>query len=196
MEIILNLYAGDDLKLKNRKLLFSVYASLLAAIVAVTTMAVSIPTPIGGYVNIGDGFVLLSGWILGPIWGALAAGIGSALADCMGYTIYAPATFVIKALMALIAFALAKCLKPVFKKQTWLAYALSGIVAELVMIVGYFVFEAVCLSYGMGALANILPNAVQATVGIVIGTLLMSLIDRSGLMEKLMRTKNHKNGKN
>ena len=164
----------------------------MAAIVAVTTIAVTIPTPIGGYVNIGDGFVLLSGWILGPVWGALAAGIGSALADCMGYTIYAPATFVIKALMALIAFALAKCLKPVFKRQTWLAYALSGIVAEILMVVGYFVFEAVCLSYGMGALVGVLPNIVQATVGIVIGTLLMSLIDRSRLLEKLMKKREHK----
>lgn len=173
--------------MRNRKLLSSIYAALFAALVAITTMIVAIPTLTGGYVNIGDGFVLLSGWILGPVWGTLAAGIGSMLADLIGYPIYAPATFIIKAFMALVAFALAKACKLVFKKQRWLAYVLSGIVAELVMIVGYFVFEAIFMSYGMGAIVSVLPNASQAAVGIIIGTLLMVLIDRSNLMEKIMK---------
>ena len=178
--------------LKNKKLLFSLYASLFAALVAVATMIIKIPTPTGGYVNIGDGFVLLSGWMLGPVWGTLAAGIGSMLADLIGYPIYAPATFIIKALMALVAFALAKACKLVFKKQRWLAYVLSGIVAELVMIVGYFVFEAIFMSYGMGAIVGVLPNASQAAVGIIIGTLLMVLIDRSNLMEKIMKKRDYR----
>lgn len=155
-------------------------------------MIIKIPTPTGGYVNIGDGFVLLSGWMLGPVWGTLAAGIGSMLADLIGYPIYAPATFIIKALMALVAFALAKACKLVFKKQRWLAYVLSGIVAELVMIVGYFVFEAIFMSYGMGAIVGVLPNASQAAVGIIIGTLLMVLIDRSNLMEKIMKKRDYR----
>ena len=178
--------------MKNKKLLFSLYASLFAALVAVATMIIKIPTPTGGYVNIGDGFVLLSGWMLGPVWGTLAAGIGSMLADLIGYPIYAPATFIIKALMALVAFVLAKACKLVFKKQRWLAYVLSGIVAELVMIVGYFTFEAIFMSYGMGAIVGVLPNASQAAVGIVIGTLLMALIDRSNLMEKIMKKRDYK----
>ena len=178
--------------MKSKKLLFSLYASLFAALVAVATMIIKIPTPTGGYVNIGDGFVLLSGWMLGPVWGTLAAGIGSMLADLIGYPIYAPATFIIKALMALVAFALAKACKLVFKKQHWLAYVLSGIVAELVMIVGYFLFEAIFMSYGMGAIVGVLPNASQAAVGIVIGTLLMALIDRSNLMEKIMKKRDYK----
>ena len=178
--------------MKNKKLLFSLYASLFAALVAVATMIIKIPTPTGGYVNIGDGFVLLSGWMLGPVWGTLAAGIGSMLADLIGYPIYAPATFIIKALMALVAFALAKACKLVFKKQRWLAYVLSGIVAELVMIVGYFVFEAIFMSYGMGAIVGVLPNASQAAVGIIIGTLLMVLIDRSNLMEKIMKKRDYR----
>ncbi len=178
--------------MKNRKLLSSIYAALFAALVTVTTMIVTIPTPTGGYVNIGDGFVLLCGWILGPVWGTLAAGIGSMLADLIGYPIYAPATFIIKALMALVAFALAKGCKLIFKKQTWLAYVLSGIAAEIVMIGGYFVFEAVFMSYGMGALVSVLPNVSQAVVGIVVGTLLISLIDRSHLIEKIMRKRDPK----
>ena len=94
---------GDDI-MKNKKLLYSLYASLFAALVFVATMIIKIPTLTGGYMNIGDGMVLLCGFILGPIWGALAAGIGSMLADLVGYPIYAVATFLIKALMAFAAY--------------------------------------------------------------------------------------------
>ncbi|MBQ2988152.1 MAG: ECF transporter S component [Clostridia bacterium] len=178
--------------MRNKKLLFSIYAALFAAIVAVTTMIVKIPTAVGGYVNIGDGFVLLCGWILGPVWGTLAAGIGSMLADLIGYPVYAIATFIIKSLMALVAFLLAKAFKPIFKKHAWIAYVLSGIVAEILMVGGYFVFEAVFMSYGAGAVVGILPNASQAAVGIAVGALLMSLIDRAHLIDKLMRKRDYK----
>ena len=174
-------------RLKNRKLLLIMQASLLAALVAVATMIIKIPTPTGGYVNIGDGVVLLCGWLLGPVWGTLAAGIGSMLADLIGYPIYAPGTFVIKALMALAAFGIARLCKTVFKRHAWPAYLLSGIAAEAVMIIGYFIFEAVFLSYGTGALVGILPNAVQAVAGVAVGTALMCLIDRAHFMQKINR---------
>ena len=78
-------------------------------------------------------------------------------------------------------------LKPAFKKRTWIAYTLAGIVAEIVMVVGYFVFEAIFMSYGMGAIVSVLPNISQAAVGIAIGASLMTLIDRTHLIEKIMR---------
>ena len=87
---------------KTRKI---VLAALLASLTCVTTMLIKVPSPLKGYVNLGDCVVLLSGWILSPLYGFFAAGIGSALADIFsGYVIYAPATFVIKGAMALIAY--------------------------------------------------------------------------------------------
>ena len=56
-------------------------ASLLAALVCVVTMTVKVPSPLNGYLNLGDCLVLLSGWLLPPVYGFLAAGVGSALAD-------------------------------------------------------------------------------------------------------------------
>lgn len=45
-----------------------------------------------GYVNLGDCAVLMSAWVLGPLYGGAAAGIGSALADLLsGYAHYVPA---------------------------------------------------------------------------------------------------------
>ena len=82
-----------------------VMASMLASLCCVATMIIKIPSPLKGYLNLGDCVVLLSGFMLSPLYGFFAAGIGSALADIFsGYVIYAPATFVIKGVMALIAY--------------------------------------------------------------------------------------------
>lgn len=87
---------------KTRKI---VLAAMLAALCCVATMIIKIPSPLKGYLNLGDCIVLLSGFMLSPVYGFLAAGIGSALADIFsGYVIYAPATFIIKGIMTLIAY--------------------------------------------------------------------------------------------
>ena len=54
-----------------------VLAALFAALTCTATMVLQIPSPMSGYVNLGDCFVLLSGVFLGPVWGFLAAGTGS-----------------------------------------------------------------------------------------------------------------------
>mgnify|MGYP004671995547 CR=1 FL=1 len=48
---------GTGIKVK--KLVFS---ALMAALVYAATMMIQIPSPMNGYVNLGDCFVLLSGW--------------------------------------------------------------------------------------------------------------------------------------
>jgi len=80
-----------------------VLTGAFAALTAVLTMAVRVPSPMGGYVNLGDCAVLLSAWVLGPVYGLSAAGLGSMLADLLGYPLYAPGTLVVKGLMALAA---------------------------------------------------------------------------------------------
>ena len=81
-----------------------VIASLMAALTCVATMVIHIPSPTQGYLNLGDCMVLCCGWMLNPFYGFCAAGIGSGLADLLsGYGLYAPATLLIKGLMALTA---------------------------------------------------------------------------------------------
>ncbi len=70
-----------------------VLAALLAALTAVATMIIRIPTPTQGYIHLGDGMVLICGILLGPGLGALAAGIGSMMADLIGgYMAWVPGT--------------------------------------------------------------------------------------------------------
>ena len=67
-----------------------VLAALLAALTAVATMIIRIPTPTQGYIHLGDGMVLICGILLGPGLGALAAGIGSMMATWHGCPVRLP----------------------------------------------------------------------------------------------------------
>lgn len=58
-----------------------VIGALMAALTCIATMIIKIPTPTLGYIHLGDGLVLLCGIVLGPLGGALSAGIGSMFAD-------------------------------------------------------------------------------------------------------------------
>ena len=164
------------MKNKTQKL---VMAALLASLCCVATMIVKIPSPMKGYINLGDCVVLLSGWLLSPFYGFLAAGLGSALADVLsGYTLYAPATFIIKGLMALIAFYGFKLFGKVVPKPV--SKVLSGLAAELLMILGYFIFEGFLYGFAPSAV-NIPANALQGAAGLILGTVLIRVFGKSNI---------------
>ena len=157
-----------------------VLAALVAALACVATMIVKIPTPMKGYVNLGDCIVLVAGWILPPWYAFLAAGLGSALADLFsGYVIYAPATFLIKGVMALIAFVLFRVLKKV--TGNFVARLLGGVSAEVWMVLGYFLFEGFLYGFGPSAV-NIPANAAQGVAGLVIGCVLIKVLEKTKLV--------------
>ena len=154
-----------------------VMAALLAALTCVATMIIKVPSPLKGYLNLGDCVVLVAGWMLSPTYGFLAAGIGSALADIFsGYVTYAAATFVIKGLMALIAFYGFKLLHN--KLGNLPSRIISGIVAEVVMVGGYFIFEGFLYGF-VPSLVNIPANAVQGVAGLIIGTILVKVFEKN-----------------
>ena len=153
-----------------------VITALMAAMVCVATMIIKIPSPMKGYLNIGDCIVLLCGWLLSPGYGFVAAGLGSALADMFsGYITYAPATFLIKGSMALIAFA---CFKLMNKRLGRLPSQIIGaVLAEIVMVLGYFVFEGFMYGFVPSAV-NIPANAVQGAAGLILGIILVKVFER------------------
>lgn len=156
-----------------------VIAALMASFVCVATMIVKIPSPLKGYLNLGDCTVLAAAWTLSPGLGFLAAGLGSALADLLsGYIIYAPATFVIKGVMALIAYSFFKLTS---KRVGRLASQLVGaLISEAFMVMGYFVFEG--FLYGFApSLVNIPANAVQGILGIFIGIVLIKVVEKTNI---------------
>lgn len=191
--------------MKLRKVNNLVMAALFAALICIATMFLTIGSPIAnGYINIGDSFVFSTIAVLPMGYSMLAAGIGSALADLItGHAIYAPASFVIKALMALVAFEIykrmTKDIKPNLKKKSYsvsekkkkaalkklvLSKIIASFVAELFMCAGYFAYESVILSYGLSAVGNLIPNAVQAAVGIILSVILATAFEKSKIIAK------------
>ena len=156
---------------------------MIVALACVATMTIKIPSPLKGYINLGDCVVLLAGWLLPPVYGFAAAGLGSALADLfLGYFIYAPATFVIKGAMALVVFF---CYKLMSKRLGRLPSQIIGaLLAEILMVGGYYLFEG--FMYGFAAsLVNIPANAIQGLAGIIIGITLIKIFEKTKLTNML-----------
>lgn len=180
----------DNLTSSERK----VRVLLLATFTCIATMIVKLPIPGNGYVNLGDGFMLACGMILGPLHGAIAAGTGSALADFInGYPSFAPATFFIKALSATMAAIIYKLLarKYLTANYSYMDVAIAGAAGEAFMIFGYFAYDLIRIIYGSDRLSRTilsqavsdaavsLPyNLLQAAIGITITTIVTPLLVR------------------
>ncbi len=159
----------------NNNLKKLILAALFAALSCVATMSIRIPTPgTSGYIHPGDAIVILSGIILGPVWGFLAGGIGSALSDLIGgYFIYVPITFVIKGLVALAAGLLYQKVGK-NQKSRYIAVILGGVADIILVAGGYFVCEF--FIYGAGAAASIPANIIQGVGGLVISCILYPIL--------------------
>lgn len=172
-----------------------VIAALFAALTCICTMIIKIPTPTGGYIHPGDGMVLLCGIILGPGMGALAAGIGSMLSDLFsGYMVWVPATFIIKALTAMVASVLFRKSSQLLsrnKAASTVRVILGGVVGEALMVFGYFLFEiglnaasnggftAAAIAGGIAySAAGIPANIVQGVTGVVIACVLLPILSQ------------------
>lgn len=160
---------------------------LFAALGCVGTMVLQVPSPSGGYMNLGDCVVILGAWMLGPVYGAAAGGVGPALADLLsGYAVYVPGTLVIKAVMALTAASL-------YRRLGKRGLFLCALAAEAPMVLGYWLYDGLlaALSGGgalrlclLGSAAGIPSNLVQAAFGAAAATLLALALRRGGYVRK------------
>lgn len=148
-------------KIKIRKI---AYAGVLAAFVFLGT-ELHIPTAIG-HINLGDLIILVTAYILGPV-AAIPAAIGSAAADLIaGYAQYVLPTFIIKGLMGFVA---GLIMKRDHENRVQLPRKIiAAVIAELIMVAGYFSFEALPFMYGVAAAAgSVIPNLIQAGAAII-----------------------------
>ena len=170
--------------MKNQKLRKTVFAALFAAIICVATIVVQIPSPAtNGFFKLGDCFVIIAGQLLGVGFGALAAGIGSCLADVFaGCVSFAPGTFVIKAVMGAVVALIYKALA---KKNAFAGTRVSAIVSEVIMVLGYFGYEGLILKFGLGAVGSIPANIAQGVVAIVLSVAVSAALKKAKLIEKM-----------
>lgn len=161
-------------------------AAMFAALICVATMLIQIPSPLNGYVNFGDCFILVAAWVLGPVWGFAAGGIGSALADMFtGYFHYVPGTFVIKGLIAVAAALICHAIASKNEKLRLPAYIAGAAAGEVIMVGGYYLYAALLLGKSFaGAAASVPGNLVQGAFGLVCGVVIIRIIARTRVLSR------------
>ena len=157
---------------------------MFASLILMGTMFIQVPS-VNGYVHIGDSFIYLAAAFLPMPFSFLAAGLGAALADVLsGYIIYAPFTFVIKALMA--AFFSNKA-----EKFFTLRNAIAFVIAGCVNILGYYIVEMIMFPQGsftttlINSLHTIPGNAVQSVTASIIFVIVSLAFDKINLKKTL-----------
>lgn len=168
------------------KLLKICVTAMFAALICVATMLIQIPSPLNGYVNFGDCFILIAAWVLGPVYGFAAGGIGSALADLFtGYVHYVPGTFVIKGLIAVAAALICRAMLKKMPKISVPAYIVSALAGEVIMVGGYYLYAALLLGKSFaGAAASVPGNLVQGAFGLVCGVVIIKIIAKTRVLNK------------
>ncbi|MDR0889776.1 MAG: ECF transporter S component [Oscillospiraceae bacterium] len=154
-----------------------VLCALFAALTCVATLTLQMPSPTGGYCNLGDCVILLGAFFLPPLGALAAGGIGAMLADLLlGFAVYAPATLGIKALLALTAALLFRALR---EKTVFFALLTACLCGEAVMVAGYFLFESGLYGAAAAAQSLLMTNLPQAALAVVSAMALYGLFYRT-----------------
>ena len=137
--------------------------AVMTAIVFVLTRMVQVPTPAKGYIHLGDAGIFFSALAFGPWVGAVAGGLGTALADVTsGYLQWAIPSFLIHGLQGWIVG---------WASERWTGkrgLILSVLLGAVVVPLGYL--AAGSLLSGVGAAFSELPlNIIQVAAGAVVG---------------------------
>lgn len=142
----------------------------------VSTTVIRIPIPAtGGYFNLGDTFVMLSGLLYGPFVGFFVGLIGPTLSDAIGFPSFILATATVKSLEGYLVGIISKN-----TKQNIMKVILGLISGIIVIVAGYFIFEAflypqLAKSYPFfgvtdynAAIAELLPNLIQGVLSAIL----------------------------
>jgi uncharacterized repeat protein (TIGR04002 family) len=163
----------------NKNLRKMVTTAVFAAMIFVLTYFIKVPVA-SGYVHFGDALIYICAGVLGGPWAILAGAIGEGLADLIGgYAIYAPATIVVKALIA-VPFILTCA-----KKEKFLTpiTALMTVPAGLITVGGYYIADLIIdKSY---AIVDIPGNIIQAVGSAVLFIVIAAAFDAAKLKSKI-----------
>lgn len=115
---------------------------VMLAVVFIMTRSVTFNIGPGGYIHTGDIAIYVASFLFGPIVGFIAGGAGTALADVsLGYGAWAPGSFVIHGLQALVAGLVAW-------RRGLIPMIVATIVGGAIVVVGYFLYQWVMVSAG------------------------------------------------
>ncbi len=136
------------------------FLGLFVAFTAIATF-IHIPGPYGSYFNLGEVAIYLIALLCGPVSGAIAGALGSSLVDIgLGYSVWAPFTFIIKGVEGYIVGRLGH---PPSIPGSVAALALGG----LWMIIGYGITTWYLYSWP-AVIPEVLIDIAQVFIGAII----------------------------
>lgn len=173
--------------------------AVFAALVFVASI-ISVPVPAAfgmTRIHLGNIFCLLSGFVLGPIGGGLAAGIGSGWYDVIIYgdILSAPFTLVFKGLMAVVCGMIAYAGNNQGENHKLnVAAGICGSVTYIILYLGKSFAEGLLMGSAMGTvltalLTKLVTSGINAVIAVVVSVPLCAVVrlalKRSHLLEKL-----------
>lgn len=165
-----------------------VLTAMLAAMIAVMTAFIKLPTPTGGYVHLGDAMVYLTSCFLPLPFSILACAIGGGIADLLVYPETILFTIIIKALNSL--FFSSKGDKLLSKRNALMVIP-SGIVTILGYSISKFIRDLLLGTTTQVALIDALykmpENAIQAFCSAIVFILLAYAFDKAEIKKRMLR---------
>ncbi|MBN7773658.1 ECF transporter S component [Clostridium aminobutyricum] len=163
--------------------------ALFTALVFLGIFTFKFPLPFG-YVHLGDSMIFLAVLMLGGKRGALAGGIGGALADLIsGYAIWMLPTFLCKFFLAICMGIIIE--KQLFKLEGKSAWLVGGLLGGLVQTIGYMIASYVL--YGMPAVVVAIPSlAFQSIAGLIIALVVAAALQKTALQKYFLHRANKK----
>jgi len=154
-----------------------VLTALFVALVTVATIIIRVPlASTGGYLNVGDTMIFIAAALLGPQAALVAGGLGSFLADLLGYPPWALWTLVIKGIEGLIAGVLIH--RAYSATRTVNVRVVIGlVVAAAWMVLGYFISYVVVTGLEP-ALASTPFDVVQGAASVILASILLVALRR------------------
>lgn len=163
--------------LPNNSIIIAIIA-VFTALTCLLTFIVPLTIPAtGGYINLGDIGVMISGILFGPIIGGIAGGLGSALTDIFLAPLYAFPTLFIKGLEGFIVGLIAN------PKKHYSKFNYRDIIAVIsggsIMIFGYFITQIILYGFPAALFEFFFNSAIQFGFGVVAAILFAFLARRN-----------------
>ncbi|WP_027399972.1 ECF transporter S component [Anaerovorax odorimutans] len=153
---------------------------IFTAMVFIATFALKLPIPFTeGYTHLGDCMIFISVLLLGWKRGALAGGIGAALADLIGgFGTWVLPTLICKSVMAAIMGIIIE--KKLIKKYPRVLWIIAAVIGGFLQCIGYTITRIIL--YGTGvAIASIPILILQTGIGIFLAFVILEALQKTML---------------
>jgi len=143
--------------------------AVMTAIVFVLTRLIQLaPPPVGGHIHLGDVGVFFSAFAFGPWVGAVAGGLGTALADWTSpFAQWGIASLLIHGIQGWVAGWMS------IKWQDTKGLILASVVGGAIVVVGYLIAGTFFLGFAV-ALSEVPLNIIQVAVGAILAVPLLA----------------------